>query len=59
MVIGNFNIEGVIAFPSKADTPLVVDTDAPLTNPVTSKFFQPVGRRNPQIIQRDRVVYHA
>jgi hypothetical protein len=38
-------------FPSKADTPLIVDSYAVLSRAIGLQGFKPVSRRRPQVIQ--------
>lgn len=59
MIIDDFNIIGVTAFPSKTNTPLVVDADAPLTGSIAAQLFQPVGGRYAQVSKGDCIVDHA
>lgn len=51
MVIGNLHIVGIAFCPAEADPPLIVDTNAPLTIPITGKLLQPVARRDAQKIK--------
>ena len=53
MVVHDFNIVGVCANPPKADAPLLVHANAPLSRAIAAELFQPVSRRRAQIIQRD------
>jgi hypothetical protein len=54
MVIGNFNLLGITLSPDKANAPLIVDTDAPLTLATPFQRFQMVGGREAKIFQNDR-----
>jgi len=58
VIVGDFNVERVGLAPHKAYSPLVVDPDTVLTLAVAAKFFQSVSGRNPDILQRVRVVQH-
>ncbi len=51
MIIGYLDIVGISCLPTKADSPLVVNTDAVLALAVTSEFFQLVPRRHSQVLQ--------
>lgn len=51
VIVDDFHVEGVAVFPPEADTPLVVDADAPFTLAITGKLFQAVSRRNPEEIK--------
>jgi hypothetical protein len=48
MIIGDFDLMGMILFPGKADPPLVIDSDAPLAFSIPAKFLQAVPPRDPQ-----------
>jgi len=50
---------GVTVNPSEADAPLIVDPDAVLAFALTLQGFEPIGRRNAQIIQHGGVPQHA
>ena len=45
MIVDDLNAGSVAFVPEKADAPLVVDSDAPLSCPVAGKLFQAVPRR--------------
>jgi len=51
MVIGYFYMFRAGIRPAKADTPLVVNTNAVLTGAVTGKGFKAIAGRYPQIIK--------
>jgi hypothetical protein len=51
VVVNDFDIMGSIILPYKADTELIVDTDAVLTLPVADEGLQAIARRNSQIVQ--------
>jgi len=51
VVINNFNVIGVPVFPVEADSPLVVNSDTPLTFSVASELLKPVGRRDAEEFQ--------
>ena len=44
MIINDFNIIGVTAFPCKTNAPLIIDTDAELPLSLTFKCFQLIAR---------------
>jgi hypothetical protein len=52
VVINEFNVRRVAARPDEADSPLVVHANAVLVFAVAFELFQPVSRRNAQIIKR-------
>ena len=58
MVIDNFNIERIAFIKAETKPPLIVDADAPLSGAITAQFFQPVLRRNLQIVQPERTMQH-
>ena len=51
MKIHNFDIVRIATLPSKANPPLVIDTDAVLTQPVVFQHFQFIAGRLPQILK--------
>jgi nitrogenase subunit NifH len=48
-VFGDFDIVGIPFFPAKADSILVVDSQAVLTLAISSERFETIARRNAQI----------
>lgn len=56
VVVNDFHGIGVAVTPDKANSPLVIDTDAVLPYAVALEGFKPVPRRDSQILERDRVV---
>ena len=57
MVIDYFHTVCMVSAPDKTDSPLVVDSDAVLSLPVSSQGFQAVRGRNPEIIKAMGVIY--
>ena len=55
MIIRDFDIVCITCFETKTDTPLHVDTDAPLPISLSFEDFEMVGRRHPKIILFDRL----
>lgn len=49
VIVCNLNIMRTICIKPEADTPLVIDSDAPLTGPLTRKRLKTIRRRQPQI----------
>ena len=49
VVINYFNILGVAAGPTEINAPLVVDTEAMLSGPLTPELFQSVAGREGQL----------
>jgi hypothetical protein len=56
VVIGDFNLGGIPALPTKADSALIVDADAVLPRAVSPQGFQAVAWRNPQVVELGRCV---
>lgn len=59
MVIDDFHVICAAVFPPEADAPLIVDTEAVLALTAAFQGFEPVGRRNPQVVKSRRIVEHA
>jgi len=58
MVVGDFHIQSIAAFPAEADPPLIVDPDAVLTLPIPGQLFEVIPGRNSQIGQSIGGVKH-
>jgi hypothetical protein len=58
VVVRDLDVVGVTTPPSEADPPLVIDPDAVLPLPITAQSFQPVARRDAQVVQAVRSVQH-
>ena len=58
VVINDFNIEEVIAFHGKADSVLIIDSNAVLSLPITIQLFQAVCGWDAQILQTSCIVDH-
>jgi hypothetical protein len=56
VIINDFNIGSIAILETEAESPLIVDTDAPLSFAVVLQCFQPVGRRITQVIERRRSI---
>jgi hypothetical protein len=56
VVVHDLNVVGIASHPSEADTPPVVDPDAPLTGPIATESLETVSRWNSKVIQSDRRV---
>ena len=50
------DIEGIAVHETKAQTPLIVDTDAPISHSIMLQWLQSVRRRDAQIFDSDRTV---
>ncbi|MNL61162.1 hypothetical protein D3C87_1850520 [compost metagenome] len=51
MIVDNSDIARTSFFPDKADAPLVIDANAPLTCPFALEAFQPIAGRHTQVLQ--------
>jgi len=51
MVVADFYVFCVTVFPYKTDAPLVVDTNAVLARSSAPQRFEPITRRNPQVVR--------
>jgi hypothetical protein len=58
MIIGDFNVVGVAAFPAEADAPLLIDSYAELAGSIARQRFEPVRWRNAQIFGTARLTEH-
>jgi hypothetical protein len=56
MVINDFNVKGMSVFPAEAHPPLIINTDAVLPSSITFEQFQPIVRRNSQVIYTARPI---
>jgi hypothetical protein len=54
VIVDDFDIAGVAFAPPEADTPLVVDADAPLAIACAAELLQTVARRGSKVVERDR-----
>ena len=52
MVIDDFNVVRAVGFPHKTHTPLVIDTDAVLSAPITGTRFEPIARWHSHRVER-------
>ena len=51
MIINNFHILDFLIFPIKANSPLIINSDAVLPSPVAFQLFKPVPGWSEQILQ--------
>jgi hypothetical protein len=58
MVVDDFDVPSAVISPSKADSPLVIDSNAVLAAPITAKFLQSVAWRRTKVVQVFRTVEH-
>jgi hypothetical protein len=59
MVVDDLDVMGISVLPAEADTPLIIDADAVLSGSVATQRFQPVVRRDAQILEVLGIVQHA
>ncbi len=52
VVVRDLDIVGITSLPSEADPPLIVDSDAALSGPVTREALKAVPGRNPKVLYR-------
>src|SRR5918996_4697594 len=50
VIVDDLDVVGIATMPSKADSPLIVDPDAVLSEPITSQPLKPVARRHAKIV---------
>jgi len=58
-MVNDFNIERPTFGKAKADAPLVVDADAPLSFAVALERFEPVVGRNPEFLDANDTMKHG
>ena len=58
MVIGDLYLVCVALAPHKADSPLLVDSNAMLASPIPGKLLQSICRRDTKIVEVRGVVQH-
>jgi len=59
MIIDNLNLNCIAVCPFEADSPLLVDPDAPLPAARSTQLLEMIRRRNSQVIERNRAMKHA
>jgi len=59
VIVGDLDVIGVVTAPNKANSELVIDSDAVLTLPVPPKLFQSVPGRESQVLQFGCAVEHC
>lgn len=59
MVIHDFNVISISSMPHKTYAPLIVNPNAVPAPTLSLQGFQPIARRNPQVVKPDRVVKHS
>jgi hypothetical protein len=58
MIIVNLHVECVTISPNKANAPLIVDTNAPLTFPISVQRLQAIAGRRGQVSKFRGSLYH-
>jgi hypothetical protein len=58
MVVDNLNVVGVTLSPPETDPPLLVDSDAVLSQAASAQRLDVVAGRNPKILKRLRAIQH-
>ena len=56
MIVDDFNVARTAVWPIETDSPLIVNSDAVLTRPITRQFFESVTWRGQQIAQVFRII---
>jgi hypothetical protein len=59
VVVDDLNVVRVARAPDETDSPLPVDANAVLTNPITLEFLQAISRWDSHVIEVSRSVQHA
>jgi hypothetical protein len=52
VVVSDFDIERISAFPTKTNPPLIIDPDAVLTPTILEQFLESIARRYPEVFYR-------
>jgi len=52
VIVDDLDVERVAVIPAEADPPLIIDSDAMLTLPISREFFQAIPRRHFEVAQR-------
>jgi hypothetical protein len=58
VLVDDLDVMRVSLDPTEANPPLIVDSNTILTHEITSRAFQPIGRRDPKILDQPRLVQH-
>ena len=53
MVVDDLDVFGVVAGPSEADAPLVIDANTVLSRALTTQLLQPIARRDSTFVKAD------
>jgi len=58
MVVDDLDVVCIPRPPHETDPPLTIDADAMLPGPITLELLQPIGRRDPQVLDCCRRIEH-
>jgi hypothetical protein len=58
MIVYNLHLVRITVFPFEAHSPSIIDADTVLTSAIAFQFFQSVGWRYSQVLQRYSPVEH-
>jgi hypothetical protein len=56
VVINYFNVAGILTFPTKANSPLIINSNAMLSATISLQGFEPISWRSAQIVQSARLI---
>ena len=59
MIVNDPHFMSIPVFPPKTNPPLPIEANAELPFPIPREGLQTIGRRNPEIVQVLRMVYHG
>ena len=59
VIIGDFDFIRSVSLPEKTNTPLIVDPDAMLPDPIRMQHLQPVSWWGTQVLEIRRVIEHG
>jgi hypothetical protein len=59
MIIRDLNIKRVATFPFETNPPLAVDSDTVLSFSVALQLFEAIHRRDSQVVDVERIIYHS
>jgi hypothetical protein len=59
VVVHDLDIERMAVFKAKANSPWVIDANAVLPASISLECLEPVVRRDPQVIQSNRLMQHG
>jgi hypothetical protein len=57
VIVNDLDVIGVTVGPAKANSPLIIDSDAVLSPAISGEFLQTIGRRHSEFVQRGGGVY--